>query len=150
MLELGGAVVSVLDRSGREDVRLHQAHCDNTSVVDLQGYVDHTLPLSLLCITMILRVRRKFFEITTKPNTCIYGEQREQDTTIVQKRSTYKCMYGETYIVWVIGSKSACEKEIMTEKLQIDTETEMLARGTSASLSFGDDRRVVQRVKLCV
>ena len=34
---------------------------------DLQGYVDHTLP-SLLCITMILRVRRKFFEITTKPN----------------------------------------------------------------------------------
>ena len=27
-----------------------------------------TLPLSLLCITMILRVRRKFFEITTFPN----------------------------------------------------------------------------------
>ena len=26
----------------------------------------------------------------------------------------------------------------------------MLARGTSASLSVGDDRRVVQRVKLCV
>ena len=26
-------------------------------------------PLSLLCITMILRVRRKFFEITTFPNT---------------------------------------------------------------------------------
>ena len=33
MLELGGAVVSVLDRSGREDVRLHQP---NASVVDLQ------------------------------------------------------------------------------------------------------------------
>ena len=42
MLELGGAAVSVLDRSGREDVRLHQP---NASVVDLQGYVDHTLPL---------------------------------------------------------------------------------------------------------
>ena len=28
----------------------------------------HTLPLSLLCITMILRVRRNFFEITTFPN----------------------------------------------------------------------------------
>ena len=69
---------------------------------------------------------------------------------IVQKRSTYKCMYGETYIVWVIGSKSVCEKEMLTEKLQIDTEMEMLARGTSASLSVGDDRRVVQRVKLCV
>ena len=26
-------------------------------------------PLSLLCIIMILRVRRNFFEITTKPNT---------------------------------------------------------------------------------
>ena len=69
---------------------------------------------------------------------------------IVQKRSTYKCMYGETYIVWVIGSKTLCEKEMLTEKLQIDTEIEMLARGTSASLSVGDDRRVVQRVKLCV
>ena len=57
-------------------------------------------------------------------------------------------MYGETYIVWVIGSKTACEKEMLTEKLQIDTEMEMLARGTSASLSVGDDRWVVQRVKL--
>ena len=64
MLELGGTVVLVLDRSGRGDVRLHQP---NASVVDLQGYVDHTLPLSLLCITMILRVRRNFFEITTFP-----------------------------------------------------------------------------------
>ena len=59
-------------------------------------------------------------------------------------------MYGETYIVWVIGSKTPCEKEMLTEKLQIDKEIEMLARGTSASLSVGDDRRVVQRVKLCV
>ena len=41
------------------------------SIVDLQGYVDHSLPLSLLCITMILHVRRKFFEITTKPNTYV-------------------------------------------------------------------------------
>ena len=30
-----------------------------------------TLSLSLLCITMILRVRRNFFEITTFPNTPI-------------------------------------------------------------------------------
>ena len=35
------------------------------------------------------------------------------------------------YIVWVIGSKTPCEKEMLTEKLQIDTEMEMLARGTS-------------------
>ena len=67
---------------------------------------------------------------------------------IVQKRSTYKCMYGETYIVWVIGSKTLCEKEMLTEKLQIDTEMEMLARETSVSLGVGDARRVVQRVKL--
>ena len=39
---------------------------------------------------------------------------------------------------------------MLTEKLQIDTEIEMLSRGTSASLSVGDDRWVVQRVKLCV
>ena len=57
-------------------------------------------------------------------------------------------MYEESYIVWVIGSKTPCEKEMLTEKLQIDTEMEMLARGTSASLGVGDDRRVVQRVKL--
>ena len=44
VLELGGAVVSVLDRSGREDVRLHQPRCANASAVGLQGYVDNTLP----------------------------------------------------------------------------------------------------------
>ena len=44
VLELGGAVVSVLDRLGREDVRLHQPRCANASAVGLQGYVDHTLP----------------------------------------------------------------------------------------------------------
>ena len=35
-------------------------------------------PLSLLCITMILRVRRKFFEITTFPNT--YPQPRGRTT----------------------------------------------------------------------
>ena len=44
VLELGGAVVSVLDRSGREDVRLHQPCCSNTSAFGLQGYVDYALP----------------------------------------------------------------------------------------------------------
>jgi hypothetical protein len=60
-------------------------------------------------------------------------------------------MYRETDIVCVIGSKSACEKERLTEKLQIDREIEMLARGTSASLCVRDDRRVVQRGEvMCV
>ena len=48
----------------------------------------------------------------------------------------------------MIGSKCACEKEMLMEKLQIDIEMEVLARGTSASLGVGDDCRVVQRVKL--
>ena len=58
---------SVLDRSDREYVRLHQPRCANASAFGLRGYVDNTLP----CITMILRVRRKFFEITTFPNISI-------------------------------------------------------------------------------
>ena len=44
VLELGDAVVSVLDRSGREDVRLHQPRCANASAFGLRGYVDNTLP----------------------------------------------------------------------------------------------------------
>ena len=35
----------------------------------LRGYVDNTLPSRCYAITMILRVRRNFFEITTFPNT---------------------------------------------------------------------------------
>ena len=45
MLELGGAVVSVLDRLDREDVRLLPLCCVNASAVGLRGYVDSTLPL---------------------------------------------------------------------------------------------------------
>ena len=44
MLELGGAVVSVLDRLDREDVRLLPLRCVNASAVGLRGYVDNTLP----------------------------------------------------------------------------------------------------------
>ena len=45
VLELGGAVVSVLDWSGREDVRLHQPRCANASAFGLRGYVDTLSPL---------------------------------------------------------------------------------------------------------
>ena len=38
----------------------------NASARDLQGYVDHTLP-SLLCITMILRVRREILKLLRSP-----------------------------------------------------------------------------------
>ena len=37
---------------------------------------------------------------------------------------------------------------MLMDKLQIDTEMEMLAGGTSTSFGVGDDRRVVQRVNL--
>ena len=61
---------SVLDRSDREDVRLHQPRCHNASAFGYEGTWTHS-PLSLLCITMILRVHRKFFEITMLPNSAI-------------------------------------------------------------------------------
>ena len=37
----------------------------------LRGYVDNTLPSRCYAITVILRVRRNFFEITTFPNSGI-------------------------------------------------------------------------------
>ena len=45
VLELGGAIVSVPDRSGREDVRLHQPRFANASTFGLRGYVDTLSPL---------------------------------------------------------------------------------------------------------
>ena len=36
---------SVLDRSDREDVLLHQLRCANASAFGLQGYVDTLSPL---------------------------------------------------------------------------------------------------------
>ena len=62
---------SVLDRSDREDVRLHQPRCANAYAFGLRGSVDNTLPSRCYAITMILRVRRNFFEITTFPNSGI-------------------------------------------------------------------------------
>ena len=62
---------SVLDRLDREDVRVHQPRCHNASLFGLRGYVDNTLPSRCYAITMILRVRRNFFEISTFPNSGI-------------------------------------------------------------------------------
>ena len=53
--------VRCLDRSDREDVRLHQPRCHNASAYSLRGYVDITLPSCCYAIIMILRVRRIFF-----------------------------------------------------------------------------------------
>ena len=51
VLELRGAVVSVLDRLDREDVRLLPLCCVSASAVGLRWVRGHTLPLSLLCIS---------------------------------------------------------------------------------------------------
>ena len=58
---------SVLDRSDREDVRLHQPRCHNASAYGLRGYVDNTLPSRCYAIIMILRVRRIFLKLLRFP-----------------------------------------------------------------------------------
>jgi len=67
VLELGGAVVSVLDRLDREDVRLLPLRRVIASAVGLRWVRRQHSPLVAMH-HMILRVHRKFFEITTKPN----------------------------------------------------------------------------------
>ena len=65
---------SVFDRSDREDVRLHQPRCVKRFRFRSTRVRGQHSPLSLLCITMILRVRRNFFEITTFPNNFLLGQ----------------------------------------------------------------------------
>jgi hypothetical protein len=67
VLELGGAVVSVLDRLDREDVRLLPLRRVIASAVGLRWVRRQHSPLSLLCITMILRVRRKILKLLRSP-----------------------------------------------------------------------------------
>ena len=67
MLELGGAVVSVLDRLDREDVRILPLRRVIASAVGLRWVRRQHSPLVAMH-HMILRVRRKFFEITTFSN----------------------------------------------------------------------------------
>ena len=58
--------VRCLDRSDREDVRLHQPRCANASSFVYEGTWTHS-PLSLLCITMILCVRKKILKLLRSP-----------------------------------------------------------------------------------
>ena len=59
--------VRCLDRSDREDVRLHQPRCANASAYGLRGYMDNALPSRCYAITMILRVRRNFLKLLRSP-----------------------------------------------------------------------------------
>ena len=58
---------SVLDRSDREDVRLHQPRCVKRFRFRSTRVRGQHSPLSLLCITMILRVRRNFLKLLRFP-----------------------------------------------------------------------------------
>ena len=73
MLELGGAVVSVLDRLDREDVRLLPLRRVIASAVGLRWVRRQHSPLVAMH-HMILCARRKIFEITTKPNNSYFKD----------------------------------------------------------------------------
>ena len=63
---------SVLDRSDRQDVRLHQPRCANASVFGLRGYVEKLSPLvAMHHLDRSCVIVGKFFEITTFPNSGI-------------------------------------------------------------------------------
>ena len=47
-----------LDRSEREDVRLHQPRCVNASAFGLRGYVDNTVPSRCVCVGIFLKLLR--------------------------------------------------------------------------------------------
>ena len=68
VLELGGAVVSVLDRLDREDVRLLPLCRVIASAVGLRWVRRQHSPLVAMH-HMILCARRKFFEITMLPDS---------------------------------------------------------------------------------
>ena len=66
----------VLDRSDREDVRLHQPRCANSSAFDPRGYVDNTLPsrcyaspLSCVCVGFFLKLLRSPTTCTRQPSS---------------------------------------------------------------------------------
>ena len=69
--ELGGAGVMVLGSVGPRGRTTTSSTLRQRFRFGLRGYVDNTLPSRCYIITMILRARRKFFEITTFPNSGI-------------------------------------------------------------------------------
>ena len=60
--------VRYMDRSDRENVRLHLPRCHNASAYGLRGYMDNTLPSRFYASPKwILRVHLNFFKITVFP-----------------------------------------------------------------------------------
>ena len=95
MLELGGAVVSVLDRLDREDVRLLPLRRVIASAVGLRWVRRQHSPLVAMH-HMILCARRKFFEITTKPNSGIRAQVIDVDV-ICTSRTQVSCGRYKSY-----------------------------------------------------
>ena len=86
---------SVLDRSDREDVRLHQPCCANASAFGLRGYVENTLPSRCYVITKILHVRSNFFEITTFPNSITYQPRSQPANGCIETTTAHVTGVGE-------------------------------------------------------
>ena len=68
---------SVLDRSDREDIRLHQPRCANASAFGLRGYVDNTLPSrcytspgSCVCVGIFLKLLCSPI-VVSEPGLCV-------------------------------------------------------------------------------
>ena len=70
IVDRGGVVLSVLGSVDREDVRLinRVVITNRFRSMRVRGQPS---PLSLLCITMILRVRRKILKLIRSPNSGI-------------------------------------------------------------------------------
>ena len=66
----------VLDRSGREDVRLHRPRCSNASAFGLRGYVDTLSPLVVMhhhdpvCVGFFLKLLCSP-TVASEPGLCI-------------------------------------------------------------------------------
>ena len=88
MLELGGAVVSVLDRLDREDVRLLPLRRVITSAVGLRWVRRQHSPLVAMH-HMILRVRRKFLKLLRNPTDAGQGSIPQAGPEVAARRARH-------------------------------------------------------------
>ena len=106
MLELGGAVVSVLDRSGREDVRLHQPRCHNTSAVSLRGYVDTLSPLiAILLLDRSCMIIGNFLKLLHSPTLLTYANY--SNILLYQMNAKSAFLHGVIDEEYMLGSHLA-------------------------------------------
>ena len=88
--------VRYLDRSDREDVRLHQPLVLTLLHSVYEGTWTHS-PLSLLCITMILRVHRKISKLLRSPT--VASEPRFYALMLCTSRTQVSCGRYKSYFL---------------------------------------------------